>query len=224
MAAMRFDPIRRYAKAGLGLALLACVATLDASAQRTAAPDIVPRAKWGARPADRTLMKPQVPREIVVHHTSLTQQPKLTLAQKLRALQGFSQSDGTVNGRPKAAWGDVPYHFYIDLTGRIGEGRDVNYAGDTNTRYNTANRIQIVLEGHFDKEEPTPAQLQSLDALVLWLAGRHGVPAAKISGHNDHAATDCPGRNLKSYLPQLQKKVADASVGGGPTRVVPRAR
>jgi hypothetical protein len=221
---MRFYLIRRYAKAGLGLALLAAIATLDASAQRAAAPDIVPRARWGARPADTASMKPQVPREIVVHHTSISQQPKLTLAQKLRRLQGFSQSAGTVNGRPKAAWGDLPYHFFIDLTGRIGEGRDINYAGDTNTRYSTANRIQVVLEGHFDTEEPTPAQLQSLDKLVLWLAAKYQVPAAKVSGHNDHVATDCPGRNLKSYLPQLQKKVAGASVADPPAQVGPRGR
>jgi hypothetical protein len=220
---MRFHLIGRCAKAGLGLALLASVASLGASAQRAGAPDIVPREKWGARPADTTLMKPQVPREIVVHHTSIKRQPKLTLAQKLRGLQGFSQSPGSVNGRPKVAWGDVPYHFYIDLTGRIGEGRDVNYAGDTNTKYSTANRIQIVLEGHFDKEEPTSAQLKSLDALVLWLAAKYRVPAAGISGHNDHVATDCPGRHLKAYLPQLQKKVTDAA-GERPAQTAPRGR
>jgi len=219
---MRFDPIRRYAKAGLGLALLAAIATLGASAQGAGAPDIVSREKWGARPADTALMMSQVPREIVIHHTSGKQQPKVTLAQKLRGLQGFSQLAGTVNGRPKAAWGDLPYHFYIDLTGRIGEGRDLNYAGDTNTRYSTANRIQVVLEGHFDKEEPTPAQLQSLDRLVLWLAAKYQVPATGISGHNDHVATDCPGRNLKSYLPQLQRKVA--SVGDPPAEADRRAR
>lgn len=208
---MRFDLVKRYAKAAPALALLAVLAALDASAQRAARPDIVPREEWGAKPANTALMKPQVPREIVIHHTSVRQQPKLTLAQKLRGLQSFSQSAGTVNGRPKPAWGDVPYHFYIDLTGRIGEGRDIDYAGDTNTKYNTANRIQIVLEGHFDREEPTPAQLQSLDKLVLWLAAKYRVPAAKISGHNDHVPTDCPGRNLKSYLPLLQFKVSKAS-------------
>jgi N-acetyl-anhydromuramyl-L-alanine amidase AmpD len=157
-------------------------------------------------------MKAQTPREIVIHHTAEAQRPEQTLAQKLRKLERFSRTAGTVNGRPKAAWGDVPYHFYIDLAGRIGEGRDINYAGDTNTRYSTANRIQIVLEGHFDKEETSPAQLQSLDRLVLWLAARYRVPAAKISGHNDHVATtDCPGRHLKAYLPQLRDKVAKAS-------------
>jgi hypothetical protein len=203
--------LRRLCAGGLVAAALGVAAAPFAVAQNGAAPPIVPRAAWGAKPAKTDMMKPQTPREIVIHHTSVKQQPKLSLERKLRGLQSFSQTPGTVNGRPKVAWGDVPYHFYIDSAGHIGEGRDVGYAGDTNTKYSTANRIQIVLEGHFDTEEPAAAQLQSLDRLVVWLAKRYRVPAGKISGHNDHVSTDCPGKHLKSYLPTLRDKVAKAS-------------
>jgi hypothetical protein len=211
---VRTCPVRRYGAAGLGLAALALAVAFAAHAQRGAAPEIVPRSAWGAKPADTALMKPQTPREIVIHHTSVRQQPKLSLERKLRGLQGFSQTPGTVNARPKPAWGDVPYHFYVDAAGRIGEGRDIGYAGDTNTRYSTANRIQIVLEGNFDTEEPSPAQLRALDKLVVWLAAKYRVPPDRISGHSDHVATSCPGRNLKSYLPVLRTRVAKASPPG----------
>ena len=78
--------------------------------------------------------------------------------------------------------------------GRIGEGRSLDFAGDSNTAYDTANRIQIVVEGHFNQEQPSVAQLRSLDRLVVWLAARYQVPATSISGHGDHVAnTDCPG-------------------------------
>jgi hypothetical protein len=206
---MLSNALQRCGRVGLALVLAAFAAAI-ASAQDTA-PEIVPRSAWGAKPANAELMKPQAPREIVIHHTAVRQQPKLSLERKLRGLQSFSQTPGSVNGRPKAAWGDVPYHFYIDAAGRIGEGRDVGYAGDTNTEYSTANRIQIVLEGHFDAEQPAPAQLRSLDRLVLWLAAKYRVPASKVSGHNDHAATDCPGQHLKSYLPTLREKVATSA-------------
>src|SRR5262245_330084 len=150
-ASMRSNARQRCGRVGLAFVLVVFAAALSASAQEGGAPDIVRRPAWGAKPANTEMMKPQTPHEIVIHHTSVRQQPKLTLEQKLRGLQSFSQTPGTVNARPKPAWGDVPYHFYIDLAGRIGEGRDLNYAGDTNTKYSTANRIQIVLEGHFDK-------------------------------------------------------------------------
>jgi N-acetyl-anhydromuramyl-L-alanine amidase AmpD len=191
--------------------LAALAAAAPTAAEPIAVPDIVPRAAWGAKPADTGLMQAQAPREIVIHHTAEPQRPDQSLAQQLQRLQRFSRTAGEVEGRPKPAWGDVPYHFYIDAAGHIGEGRSVAYAGDTNTRYSTANRIQIVLDGHFDKEQPSAAQLRSLDRLVVWLAAKYRVPAARISGHNDHVTTDCPGRNLKSYLPELRDKVAKAS-------------
>jgi hypothetical protein len=213
---MRLNIIRRCARAGFSLTLVTLAAATGTLAQGVQAPEIVPRSAWGAKPADTGLMKPQLPREIVIHHTAERQQSELTLAQKLQRLQRFSRAPGTVtapgspDGRPKAAWGDVPYHFYIDSGGRIGEGRDVRYAGDTNTEYDPANRIQIVLEGQFDKEQPTPAQLQSLDRLAIWLAAKYRVAPGKISGHGDHVVTDCPGQGLKAYLPVLRAKVAKA--------------
>ena len=208
---MRTDGLRQCIAAGLVAAALGLAGAGLALAQGNEAPPIVPRSAWGAKPANTEMMQRQTPREIVIHHTAARQQPKLSLERKLRGLQGFSLNPGTVNGRPKAAWGDMPYHFYIDAAGRIGEGRDVRYAGDTNTRYATANRIQVVVEGHFDKEQPSPGQLEALDRLVVWLARKYRVPAAKISGHNDHVSTDCPGKSLKSYLPALRAKVAEAA-------------
>jgi hypothetical protein len=205
---------RRFA-VRLGLVALASAAPLGAAGQRVEAPEIVPRSAWGARPADTALMQAHTPREIVIHHTAEPQRPGQTLAQKLQRLQRFSRAEGSVEGRPKPPWGDVPYHYYIDAAGRIAEGRNIDYAGDTNTPYSTAGRIQIVLEGHFDTEAPGAAQKRSLDRLVVWLAARHRVPAAQISGHSDHVpSSSCPGRSLKSYLPLLREKVAKASTRG----------
>lgn len=211
---MRCKAIWQGIKRGFGFVLLAAVAALGAAADTVGEPEIVPRSAWGAKPARKDLMTPQTPHAIVIHHTSTRRQPKLNLEQKLRGLQSFSQAPGRVNDKPKPAWGDVPYHFYVDAAGRIGEGRDISYAGDSNTKYNTADRIQIVVEGNFEQEQPTQEQLRALDQLVIWLAAKYRVPPSGISGHNDLAPTDCPGRNLKDYLPQLRDKVAKASPPG----------
>lgn len=207
------NAIRHRRAAVLGLLLLALTPSLGAIAQSAEAPRIVPRSAWGARPADPTLMKAHTPREIVIHHTAEPQRPGQTLAQKLQRLERFSRAEGSVENRPKPAWGDVPYHYYIDAAGRIAEGRSIYYEGDTNTPYSTAGRIQVVLEGHFDNEEPGAAQKRALDRLVVWLAAKYQLPAAKISGHSDHVpSSSCPGRNLKSYLPLLREKAAKASI------------
>lgn len=170
-------------------------------------PEIVPRSSWGAKPANISLMTKQVPRGIIIHHTSSRQQPKLILEQKLRGLQSFSQAPGHVGRKDKPAWGDVPYHYYIDVTGRIGEGRDINYAGDTNTAYDPRDKVQIVVEGNFEIEQPSPEQLQSLQRLLKWLTAKYSIRTENIKSHNDYAQTDCPGKNLKALLPGMMKEL-----------------
>ena len=167
-------------------------------------PEILDRAAWGAKAPILKRMKRQTAREIIIHHTGVRQQRKISLERKLRGLQSYSQS--------KKPWGDSPYHYYIGVSGRIGEARDVAYAGDTNTKYSVKDRIQVVVEGHFDRDKPTKGQLAALDALVVWLARAHNIPADAISGHNDHAQTDCPGKRLKPHLAVLQDLVAGQNI------------
>ncbi len=171
-------------------------------------PDIVDRATWGAKKPILKRMKRQKAREIIIHHTGVRQQPKISLERKLRGLQGYSQGE-----KP---WGDSPYHYYIGVSGRIGEARNVAFAGDTNTKYSVQDRIQVVVEGHFDRDRPTKPQLASLDSLIIWLAHKHKIPAKAISGHNDHAQTDCPGKRLKPHLLVLRKLVAETSMRDKP--------
>jgi N-acetyl-anhydromuramyl-L-alanine amidase AmpD len=168
-------------------------------------PDTVTRKAWGAKPAATQRMRSHRISGIMIHHTSVRQQPRISLEKKMRGLQSFSQRPGKVGRRRKPAWGDVPYHYYIGVSGRTARGRSLKYAGDTNTRYNTSGWIQIVVEGDFKSDRVRPAQLNSLRRLTARLRQRHNIPGSRISGHNDHASTDCPGPNLKKYLPMLRK-------------------
>ncbi len=208
--------ISQWSRVSAGLAIATMIALLPAGERAIGAgvekPEIVSRAEWGAAAANASMMKAQAPKGIIIHHTGVRQQPKLTLEKKLHGLQSFSMSPGTLSGtkKKKPAWGDMPYHFYIDVSGRIGEGREVAFAGDTNTGYDTDGFIQVVVEGEFEKEKPVPAQLAALDKLTTWLAAAYRIPPDRITGHDDHAPSDCPGRNLKPYLDELRGKVAAA--------------
>jgi N-acetylmuramoyl-L-alanine amidase-like protein len=160
-------------------------------------PQILARQAWGAKPAIEARMSAQTPLEIVIHHTGVRKKAKLSLEKKLRGLQDYSLG--------AKRWGDVPYHFYIDAQGRIGEGRDLAFAGDTNTRYDVRNRIQLVVEGDFEQETPGDAQIVALRDLVEWLRAKYGIAGAKVVGHGDLAQTDCPGKSLKPFLAELRK-------------------
>lgn len=172
-------------------------------------PKILTRESWGAAPAREELLKTHTLSGIVVHHTDTQQNFNKSLESKLRSLQSFSQRPGVLDGskKRKPAWGDVPYHYYIDVEGRIGEGRALKFKGDSNTGYDTTGFIQIAVEGRFEKEKPTAEQLSALQNLVAWLVWSHGISPEKISSHNDHASTDCPGKNLKPFVEDLRRRL-----------------
>jgi N-acetyl-anhydromuramyl-L-alanine amidase AmpD len=145
---------------------------------------------------------------ITIHHTAVKQRTDLSLETKLKNLQAFSQRDDKLaSGKAKPVWFDIPYHYYISVDGRIGEGRPIEFAGDTNTEYDPAGHALIVLEGSFGSEEPTASQIDSLKKMVAWLSKTYKIKGEKIGGHRDYAETGCPGANLEKLLPELRKLV-----------------
>jgi hypothetical protein len=176
-------------------------------------PPIVSRAEWKAKPPTPG-MAPQSIGGIILHHTGVRTNPGISLEKKMRGLQSFSQRPGQVTPTySKPAWPDVPYHFYVDVAGRIAEGRNIRFAGDTNTNYDTRGYIQVVVEGDFEQEIPNSAQLATLRDLLVWLELYWNIQEDKISVHKNHAPTDCPGGNFMAALPQLLKEVAEKRRG-----------
>lgn len=167
------------------------------------AANIISRAEWGAKqPA--FAMKKQAPDRITIHHTAVPSNTGLSIVKKLRGLQSFSQSDAKLaDGRRKKAWADVPYHFYISIDGKIAEGRPVGYVGDTNTPYDPAGHVSIVVEGNFEKEEPTMAELEALTSLTAELAERYAISRDRIGVHRDFVSTACPGKNLEPHVRKI---------------------
>lgn len=190
-------------------ALLALASCAGWGASRRDPADLVdiPRERWGAA-APTAPMRPHRPDRITIHHTAGRRNLARTTAEKVRALQTFSQSDAPLEGgRTRAAWADVPYHFFVGADGAVAEARDWRFAGDTNTTYDPAGHLLIVLEGNFEEEAPTRPQLRSLDRLVVAFARELGVPASRVAAHRDFADTLCPGDSLYRELPRIRALV-----------------
>ena len=183
--------MKRRAVLGGALAALACAPVPG----RASAPDvdIVPVEQWGGTPADAAKARLQKITHITLHHQGESFPPGRDVLQYLRALQQWSRS--TKN------WIDIPYHFVVDLEGRIYEARKLAYAGDTNTEYDPLGHALIEVVGNFEEVEPNQKQLDALVALMASLSAAHQVPPEHIRGHKDYSAqTVCPGRNLYAYL------------------------
>ncbi len=172
-----------------------------------AQPLIIRRTDWKAqKPVGEG--KPHSIRYITIHHTGELQKPERTIEAKMQSLQNFSQSVSRLaSGKTKPAWFDVPYHFYIATDGKIAEGRELGFAGDTNTDYDPTGHALVVLEGNFKTEQPSAEQLISLNKMTVWLAEKFNVSAVDVKAHNDYAQTACPGSNLKKLMSDLRAKV-----------------
>jgi hypothetical protein len=170
----------------------------------------VSRAAWGAhRPV--LPMKRHTPERLTIHHTGTRQNPGRTVEAKMAALQAFSQRDDSLaSGKKKPAWADVPYHYYIAVDGSVAEGREWQYVGDTNTEYDPAGHLLVVVEGSFNTDTLTSAQRRSLNTLIPALAHHFHIPGTMLGGHRDFADTECPGRNLYAELPRLRQLIVSS--------------
>jgi hypothetical protein len=144
--------------------------------------------------ADLRLRIPHRITHVTLHHTGSVEplRPADDPAQKLRGLQSWGASDRN--------WWDVPYHYLIDLDGRIYEGRDWRYMGETNTTYDPSGHFLISVIGNYERQESTPEQLEAIADLMAWAVARFDVPLDGIGGHYDYAGTTCPGEHLRKYL------------------------
>ena len=156
------------------------------------------RNTWGATPAIPAKMRPMggVAR-ITVHHEGSAKPNNDNSPAQVAATLRLIQSQH----RKRMGAGDIGYHFIIDRSGTIWQGRDWQFQG-AHTSGANANNIGVMLLGNFEIQQPTQAQLMSLHSLVGSLVRKYGLRAGTdIFGHSDFCNTQCPGKHLK---PQVQ--------------------
>lgn len=186
----------------LGMALLSGCTTPSTG---VVGPKIVSIEEWGGARVNMaaTNARAHVPSRITLHHGGVAFLRDRDPMQYLRNLQTWS--------RNTRGWADIPYHYLIDLDGRVYEGRNVLFAGDTNTEYDPKGHALIVVLGNFEEVEPYPAQLEAVVSTMTMLARRFNLSADVIAGHKDFSAqTACPGKSLYPYLTNgfFQREVA----------------
>ena len=182
-----------HATRALACLLLAFTATGCALQPAATGPAIVAVADWGGTAADPIQARRHAITHITLHHQGAPFKAGTDPRQYLRNLQTWS--------RNTKGWLDIPYHFIIDLEGRTYAGRDIAYAGDTNTEYDLSGHALIEVVGNFEEVEPNQAQLDAVVNVMAMLAKKYSVPVANIASHRDHADnTVCPGANLYRYV------------------------
>jgi LysM repeat protein len=167
----------------------------------------VPRSAWTKQPVvlNRTTPMGGTPNRITVHHSGDKDDLHADSASWLRQVD-LNHISGMNHAEP---WACIGYHFIIDPSGKIYEGRPLKYQG-AHAGNNEVNRLNIgiCLMGDFDIQRVPPAQrtalLNSLDRLCL----KYGINRANVFGHQKFKITKCPGRFLTLIIDAYAQRPA----------------
>jgi hypothetical protein len=154
--------------------------------------NIITKKEWGGNKHNKDIPKHTISK-ITIHHGGVDVSEEKDPFEYMRNLQKFSTDDKN--------WIDIPYHYCIDLAGKIYEARPLEFPGDTNTEYNPEGHALICVIGNYENQIISKKQLQSVIDLTAWLSNRFSVSVDSIASHKDYSKmTDCPGKDLYKYL------------------------
>ena len=198
--------------ATMGLVGLACWAALVLASPESPAPEGAGRGAQAETFLDR-IIRPAASAPahtwttIVIHHSA-------TRSATLEAISRWHRE--TLHTR------DAGYHFIINNgraqgttdgeilpTPRWTEQRGGAHCHVPEHPEFNAEGIGICLIGNFEREQPTAAQMASLEALVTALAQRCRIPLDRIVGHGEVKVTECPGKEfpMRTFLWEVRQRM-----------------
>ncbi len=154
--------------------------------------EVIGRDGWGAAASGE--LGSHTIEKVTFHHTGSALTDNRLAPFRMRDHQAYHQQQG---------WPDLAYHFVIDRNGHVYEGRPIGAPGDTSTDYDPAGHFLPVLDGNFDEQEPTEAQLAALAVLMAWAVEEFDLRTSAVGTHRDYASTACPGSALYGRLGDL---------------------
>ncbi|MBF0542795.1 MAG: N-acetylmuramoyl-L-alanine amidase [Candidatus Riflebacteria bacterium] len=182
---------------------ISSLSILFAADQIVPADDKLPifsRDSWNATQAVESKMIPQIKiTAIVVHHSAGTAPEPDNETKVLKGIQSFHMDDKN--------WGDTAYHYLIAPSGRIYEGRNSGFQGDSGTKYDLKNKLMICMLGNYQEKDPTAQATKALSELLIAKMKEYELKPENIFGHRDLAVTECPGNKLYQWLKVFLSKL-----------------
>lgn len=167
---------------------------------------IQPRSAWSPKRENRSNLDPmQRPSKVTIHHSAMyfrSTSPRDAAAQIGKIQREHMKTRG---------YGDIGYHFLIDPSGRIWEGRQLRWQGAHAHGNNNIGNIGVCLLGNFmrqrDGQGPTKDQVQAMEQLVVSLTQRYRMRGDVLFCHSDFRSTACPGQRMTPIVRQLARQL-----------------
>ena len=151
--------------------------------------DYVSRDEWDARPTKRsfTRLRPSRMVGIVVHHSGVPNPPD-----GVAAIRAFERYHMETRG-----WNAIAYNWLVDERGVIYEGRGPGIVSGATKHYNF--KTESICYSGFGGSEVPEVALVSISEVIEDIQSRYG-GRLWLKGHQDLAATACPGSELYAWL------------------------
>ncbi|MSR70165.1 MAG: hypothetical protein EXS17_07460 [Phycisphaerales bacterium] len=165
---------------------------------------VIPRSSWTKGNPQMDNIDPMLPiKWITIHHDGMSPFSATDFASCASRIELIR------NGHRGKGWADIGYHFVIDRSGRVWEGRDLRYQGAHVKDQNEGN-LGILCVGNFDQQSPSMAQLAALDRHLRICRAKYKVKASAVLSHQEWASarTACPGRNLQAKMNGIRRAIA----------------
>ncbi len=166
----------------------------------------ISRESWSAaRPIASRLRPMGRVERITIHHEGSPEpwisESTAAVAARLRRIQAWHKRNLRA--------GDIGYHFIVDRTGRVWQGRSVQYQG-AHVGGGNEHNIGVMVLGNFEIQQPTDAQVRTLGTLSELIIQGYGIHRGDLFAHRDLATTCCPGRKLLPYVNRMKHTLAFA--------------
>jgi hypothetical protein len=135
---------------------------------------------------------------ITIHHDAIDSPLPETNDRSSRA-ETAARLDSIRRGHLARGWADIGYHYAIDPSGQVWQGRPLGLQGAHVANQNQGN-LGIVMLGNFERSKPTDRAIESLDRLIASEMRRYRVSLSEVRTHREMASTACPGRNLQRSM------------------------
>jgi hypothetical protein len=170
---------------------------------------LLSRARWTAARIAGATEKMLPPKRITIHHSGGKVVADLDQESTGRLIKSIQEDH-----QKHRHWSDIGYHYIIDRSGRIWEGRSVALVGaHAGSVWENQANLGVLVLGNFDLQSPAPAELESLERLVEALRQRHGIPRSQVYGHGEVrregglGPTNCPGKSLAAWVEKKFRQV-----------------
>ncbi len=191
-------------------------------------PPLVTRNDWGADPfalGNPVPLANPTYDYMTFHHTA--GYTATTYEEGLAQVKAIQELHQIVRG-----WSDIGYHFLVDRSGRVYQGRPFLDSSTTLAQvpvlargahvggHNTGN-IGIAMlgcyhpaEGSYCQEVPTFESLLTFVTVFSFFSDRYGPEVSGLRGHRDWSTTACPGDNNYVLLPGIRTDVTTLLITG----------